>query len=250
MESLDSASGTYVYAVVRSDHAVEYGSVGLDGAEVVRIGDADMAALTSTIIRTKVRPERRHLAAHNAVLRRALSERAVLPMQFGLIAESAEGVREMLAKNRQILQEQLDHVDGKVEMGLRVRYDVPNVFEYFLNRNPELREARDAMGDFRQPRHADMIALGQLFDRLLSAERERHTEQVSSVLERHGIEVKQSPPRAESELMNLACLMARDRQAGFEDIVSEAATDFDNNYLFDISGPWAPHHFVELVLAT
>jgi hypothetical protein len=48
--------------------------------------------------------------------------------------------------------------------------------------------------------------------------------------------------------MNLACLIARDAQAEFEEIVFKTANNFDNNFSFDYSGPWAPHNFVEVNL--
>lgn len=85
----DSAGGVYVYAIVGGELALDYGSIGLDGSPVYKISAPGMAALASQLARSRVRPERRHLAAHNAVLRRALAsgEPAVLPLAFGLIAD-------------------------------------------------------------------------------------------------------------------------------------------------------------------
>ena len=48
--------------------------------------------------------------------------------------------------------------------------------------------------------------------------------------------------------MNLACLVERDQQLGFEQAVLEVARRFDNNFAFDINGPWPPHNFVEIAL--
>lgn len=251
----DSTGGTYVYAVVSGEQAVDYGSIGLDGSPVYRITDEAggaerLAALASQITRTRVRPERRNVAAHNAVLRRALDggEPAILPMAFGLIAEDDQSVRILLHKNRAALQEQIARVAGKVEMGLRVLWDVPNLFEYFVNQRPELLKARDAIGDIRQARHADMLTLGQMFERALNEEREHHFRSVEAVLTRNGLQVKQNPPRSEREVLNLACLVPRELQNDFDRIVDEAAASFDSHYTFDISGPWAPHNFITLSL--
>jgi hypothetical protein len=93
-----------------------------------------------------------------------------------------------------------------------------------------------------------MLALGQLFERHLNAEREQRYELVRSVLSRHGIEIKRSAARNEREVMNLACLISGPRQSEFEGIVGEAAASFDNHFTFDINGPWTPHNFVELNL--
>lgn len=251
----DSAGGTYVYAIVSGEQAVEYGNIGLDGSPVYRIaegagGSSGLSAIASQISRARVRPERRNVAAHNAVLRRALDggEPAVLPMAFGLIAEDDEAVRVLLHKNREALQEQIALVTGKVEMGLRVLWDVPNLFEYFVNRRPELLRARDAIGDIQKARHADMLTLGQMFERSLNEERAHHFRSVEEVLSRNGLQIKQNPPRSEREVLNLACLVPRELQNDFDRIVDEAAASFDNHYTFDISGPWAPHNFITLSL--
>ena len=248
----DSAGGVYVYAIVGGELALDYGSIGLDSSPVYKIGAPGMAALASQLARSRVRPERRNLAAHNAVLRRALAggEPAVLPLAFGLIADDDEAVRVLLQKNRPALEEQLAQVAGKVEMGLRVLWDVPNLFEYFVNHRPELLKARDAIGDIRQARHADLLTLGQLFEQALNEEREHHFSRVAAVFTRRGLQVKKNPPRGEREVLNLACLVPRELQDEFERIVDEAAASFDSHYTFDISGPWAPHNFVTLSLTT
>jgi hypothetical protein len=46
--------------------------------------------------------------------------------------------------------------------------------------------------------------------------------------------------------MNLACLVARDRQEDFAGAVFQAAQLFDNDFAFDYNGPWAPHNFVDV----
>lgn len=49
-------------------------------------------------------------------------------------------------------------------------------------------------------------------------------------------------------MANINCLVARNGQKEFEEAVFQAAALFDNNYDFDLNGPWAPHNFVELDL--
>lgn len=249
-----SQAGIYVYAVVsspgqsESSTSIDYGPIGLGGADVYRIDADGLSAIVSKTEQTRLRPERRNVAAHTAVLRKSLDEASVLPMAFGLVASSEQAVRDLIGRNRKALREQLERVAGKVEMGLRVIYDLPNVFEYYVNTHPALREARDAIGDVRHATHGEMLALGQLFERTLNEERETLYGRVRAVLERHGIGIKRNDPRNEREVMHLACLIPRELQGGFEGIVGEAAAAFDNHYTFDINGPWAPHNFVELNL--
>ena len=205
--------------------------------------------MVSDIAGNRIRPERKNLVAHHAVVKLLMEQTTVLPVAFGTIADSPKAVREILSENSAAFVEQLDRVRGKVEMGLRVNWDVTNIFEYFVNRHPELAELRDnVLGKRRGPTQEDKIELGRLFDRLLAQDRQRHTEAVTDVLAPHCADIKENLPREEREVMHLACLVERNARKGFEDGVFEAAKLFDNSFAFDFNGPWAPHHFFSVAL--
>ena len=206
-------------------------------------------ALVSDIADKRIRPERKNLVAHHAVVKRLMEQSTVLPMAFGTIADSPDAVREILKKNTETFIEQLDHVRGKVEMGLRVTWDVPNIFEYFVNKHRDLADLRDVvMGKHRGPSQDDKIELGRMFDRLLAEDRELHAEAVIAVLEDSCEDILENDPREEREVMHLACLVDRKDAKKFEDGVFKAANLFDNSFSFDFNGPWAPHHFVNIAL--
>jgi len=241
--------GRYLYAIVPASGADDYGPVGLQGGKVYTIGNGVLAAVVSDIENKKLRPERRNLAAHQEVLKQLTRGTDLLPMSFGIIAESSRSVERILTKNREDFLEQLERVAGKVEMGLRVAWDVPNIFELMVNTHPELREARDRLlGSNQNPSQEDRIEIGRMFDRILQQDRENHTDHVEEILGEHCTEIKQNKCRNEREVMNLACLMPRDKDQDFEKAVFEAARHFDDNYAFDYNGPWAPHNFVEMEL--
>jgi len=242
-------SGHYLYAITDAVELPAYGNIGINGAAVYLVSQGSVAAVVSDITEKRIRPERKNLAAHNIVVKRLMDETTVLPVAFGTIADSTKALLNILKENRRTFAEQLDRVRGKVEMGLRVNLDVPNIFEYMVNHHQELADLRDeVIGKQRGPSQTDKIEMGRLFDHLLTQDREQHTEAVMRVLGSHCADIKQNPPREEKEVMHLACLVDRDAQKDFEDGVFEAAKRFDNNFSFDFNGPWAPHHFVNVAL--
>ncbi|MBZ5513740.1 MAG: GvpL/GvpF family gas vesicle protein [Acidobacteriia bacterium] len=245
-----AASGrTYIYAITHDAGVSVYGDCGVDGLKVYSIPVGRVAAVVSNVPSGKVRPERSHLAAHQEVLRRLLADSTPLPMSFGILAGGPEAVRKMLARNQPALVEQLRRVAGRVEMGLRVTWDVPDIFEYFVNTHPELRLARDQLlGGHREATQEQKIEVGRLFERLLNEDREAHTGKVEEILAPHCAETERNKCRTEREVMNLACLVAREATPQFERSVFEAAQQFDNNFAFDYNGPWAPYSFVEVHL--
>lgn len=240
----------YLYAVIPGISDRSYGFFGINGSTVYSISRGRVAAVVSDLSNGKIRPERRHLAIHQQVLQRLLQETTPLPISFGIIAESPRAVQGILAKNQEAFLEQLERVAGKVEMGLRVTWDVPNIFEYFVNTHPELKAARDRfLGSHREATPEEKIEIGRFFDRILQEDRDAYAEQVETVLSPCCFEVKRNKCRDEREVMNLACLVGNQAQAEFEAGVFEAARLFNNSFAFDYSGPWAPHNFVEVNLA-
>ena len=242
--------GKCLYAIAALDEDRTYDDVvGIDGSPVYGVSNGHVAAVVSDCVHQKLRPERAHLIAHKEVLRRLMLDSTVLPMAFGTIADDLKAVRRLLSLNQKAFLGQLERVAGKVEMGLRVRWDVPNIFEYFIDFHPELRAARDRlMGNQREARQEDKIELGQLFDQLLKDDRESHSEKLEEAIAPCCAEIKRSPPRNVNEVANLNFLVDRNDQKRLEDAVFQAANLFDNNYAFDLNGPWAPHNFVEMDL--
>jgi hypothetical protein len=239
----------YLYAVISGSGDRIFAFPGIDEMPVYAISDGKVSAVVSDASNAKIRPERRHLAAHHEVLKRLMKDTTPLPMAFGIIANGTRAIRNILSRNREALLEQLNRVQGKVEMGLRVAWDVPNIFEYFVNTHPELRAARDRLfGPQRRPTQEDKIELGTMFDQILNEERENHTGKIEEVIAPHCYEIRRNKCRNEPEITNLACLVGRETQAQFEASIFEAARLFDNNFAFDYNGPWAPHNFVEIDL--
>ena len=247
----------YLYGIVGSNGngakkeptGPNLGPIGIDGSEVygVRVGPA--TAVISGVTDRRIRPQRRNLAAHQEVLKSLMKDRDVLPITFGTIAEDDGAVAALLSQHRDTISQQLERVAGKFEMGLRVTWDVDNIFEYFVNTHKELKRARDGLvGRGRESTQEERIELGRLFDSLLSEERSSLADKVEKVLSRCSSEIRRNNCRNEREVMNLACLIGRDQEKRFEAGVLEAAALFDDSYAFDYSGPWAPHNFVDVNL--
>ncbi len=240
-------TGRYLYAIVPGSDAKSFDSLGINGGRVYTISDGDIAAVVSDVINQKIRPERRHFAAHQGVLKRLLEETDLLPMSFGIISAGSKAVRGFLERNHDALLVELQRVSGKVEMGLKVSWDVSNIFEYMVSTHTELLEARDRLlSSQNKPSQEEKIEIGQLFEDLLTADRERHAGVVEDVIGPKCFEVKRNKCPDERSVMTLACLVGRSSLPDFESVVLQAAGLFDDNFVFDYNGPWAPHNFVEI----
>lgn len=240
-----AATGRYLYAIVDGDGPLDLGPVGLDGGRVYAVPGDGIAAVVSDVPDRKVRPERRKLAAHHAVLTRLAADRTVLPMAFGLIAADEAEVRDILARDREAFAGQLARVRGHVEMGVRLALTAEDVFAHFVRTEPELQALRDELfAGGADPGHEAKMELGRRFAEALAARRRRAADRVRAALAPAVAEVRENRPRSERELLNLAVLVPAGGVAAYEAAVAAAAAGFSDDYAFDLSGPWPPHNFV------
>lgn len=241
--------GKYLYGIIRAESDQDLGPIGLRGAKICTIGFRNIAALVSEHPVTKVKPFRDNLNLHHQVIREAIQHFTVIPMAFGHIVRSAKEILRVLEVNYPEIDRELNRLYNKVEMGLKILWDVDNIYEHFVNRDRELRDFRDRIfGRSRQPTQEEKINLGRLFESKLNKERERHAAKVVRVLDNYTVESKVIPPAHEKMVMNGAFLIERGKEALFEERVHLAAGLFDGNFTFDYSGPWAPHNFIALKL--
>ena len=243
--------GQYLYAIASEALPCTVDVTGLNQAPIYSVVHDGLVALVSDLSEPRLRPERRHLSAHQTVLSRLLQVTTPLPIRFGVVSANEKATRRMLKNYSSDLLDQLRRVDGCVEMGLRVRWSVPNIFEHFIAGNPILGQLRDDIRSGEQDGvvlHQSRIELGRTFENILEQEKERIDQHVTDVLSKAVAEIHRGKSRAENDILNLACLVERNRQDEFVARVIEAASGFDANFEFDYNGPWAPHNFVALDL--
>ncbi|MCX5867736.1 MAG: GvpL/GvpF family gas vesicle protein [Proteobacteria bacterium] len=241
--------GIYLYAIVDNKGWCTDRDIGIDGAQVYPISNGRVAAMVSKVSYERIRPERRHLSAHQQVLNWLMKVTTPLPVRFGIIADGPKAIQNILSHNQETILDQLGRVAHRAEMGLIVTWDVPNIFEYFIDTCSELRTARDRIFvNRREPTQEEKIEIGQMFDLLHNEYRAVYTEKVEEILSPYCFEIKTTKCRGDQEVMNLACLVDRDseKMSEFEKGIYKAAKLFDDNYSFSCKGPWVPHNFTDI----
>lgn len=244
-------AGRYVYAFVRDsavDAILEKNLTGINDCPLSSETQGGIAAIVSEIAPEKIRPRRQLLAAHQNIVTTISSGWDMLPVSFGLIADDTEDLQQILAANAEVLSTQLDRVGGQVEMNLVISWNTENVFQYFVEKQPQLLSARDAIAAGTASRD-DMIEIGRLFEQLLAAEREQHGATVLEIIAPVCKETELQDPRSEKELVRLNCLISREGEEQFTQAIHKAAEAYNEDYAFNFSGPWPPYSFVNLSLS-
>ena len=246
-----SNSGKYIYGFTKSDVKLNANLAGIDGKPIYTLSDNGIAAVVSDSPNGKIRPERKNLGAHHGIVKEIMRTSAILPVSFGVVADNDAGIKKILKLNHDSFESQLRKLEGKVEMGLKVVWDVENIFEFMVKTHRTLELFRDNI--FLKSTGAtqeEKLELGRMFETILNQDREKHIAVVQGVLRTYCCEMEINKPKDEKTVMQLACLVEKAKVEQFEKGVFEAAKMFDDSFAFDFNGPWAPHNFVDMRLKT
>lgn len=236
----------YVYAIGKASEAEMPSLLGVLDSPAYRLEADSLCAIVSDCSLSNVRAERKHIAAAQRVLGALNAKFDLLPMTFGTVTKSEDELLRFLDDNQEALLLQLQRVSGSVEMALRLSLDVLDPIAYLVERTPSLKAARDRTFRPRhRPSHDDKVRLGQFFDQAFTRYRKSLTGQVLTTIGDACSETIALPVRGEKQIANLAILVPRARLEALEAAINFAATQIDDDLVFNLSGPWPPHNFVQ-----
>lgn len=249
-----SRNGLFVYGFVKAteDKSLDATGVEFNGVAppVHVIAHEGVGAVVSDYpVSMKVMPTRKNLDCHNRIIRGLLEKGAIIPMSFGQVVRGAPAIVKFVKQNQKGIRNELARLDNKVEMSLRVRWDVENIFDYFVRQDHELSEARDRI--FLRPgtpSQQEKMELGRLFEEHLQEERTKHAEELAERFRTSTSSVKVNTPKGEKTVVDMVMLVDRTKVPQFEKEVYQVAEAYPNQFTFDFNGPWAPFSFVELQL--
>ena len=231
----------YLYAIVAGAEPLAEPLAGLADAPVTLLPYQQIAAAVSPVDLDRVKPEPEQLLRHEQLVEALMAQRSTLPVRFGTVLSSAEKVRETLAEHYAAYLADLQRLDGQVEIGLRVVWDVEAVRQsppdpqgfasspgsggpgarYMLTR------VQEAAAERLLKKRAQTLA-----DRCRQRLGPFASDMVTRVLATNGLPVSAAflVPRE-----GVAALLAEAAQ------MQRESTELE----FVCTGPWPPYHFVE-----
>ena len=243
-----STAGHYLYGF--TDRQFQNGAElrGLAGAPVQTVSYRDVAAIVSRHPVQRLVPSRSNLEPHHRIVRHVSSVATLVPAAFGHISETEEELLGVLRGNYDEIRQELQRLDRKCEMSLKLSWSVDNIFNFFVCRDRELRELRDRLFRHREPTVPEKLQIGGRFEALLKRDRDRLTKVLVDAFSSVARDVAYSAPRTEKTVSHVALLIERTAGGEFEAALRHAASLFDQNYTLEYSGPWPAYSFVRLRL--
>ena len=261
----DRGRGCYVYCVIAAGERPPLeGQAGVDGgAGIALLAHGDVTAVVSGVpldefgadaLRKNLEDMawlERTARAHQAVLDRVLDHTtAIVPMRLCTIFDDEQGVREMLAREREVLLASLERVRDHSEWSVKLLVDPAAVDAAVRARGaaaaPQPGEA-GAGHAYLARKRAERSLRERSRDLVESA-----AEGIHSRLGEEAVAATLLPPqrrelsgRSGEMVLNGAYLVHRSRVDAFRAAVEELRNAHGELGLeVDLSGPWAPYNFV------
>lgn len=245
-----AATGNYLYGFTEARMRPGPGLRGLADAPVRLIGFRDIAAVVSDHPMENLIPRRANLEPHHRIVRMISSTGPLVPAAFGHISQNEEELVGVLRENYDDIRDEIERLSNKAELGIRLSWNVPNIFDYFVCTHEDLRKLRNRVFSNADPPMQDKLQVGELFAALLERERERLGSMLLSRLLPAVSDSLSNPPRSEKTVCDYAVLIECARAGEFAEALRQAALLFDSSYTLNYSGPWPPYSFVRLQLHT
>ena len=240
----------YIYGIIQEPEPRRFSFLGVGDAEVYTINYRELAAVVSDTALEEIDPTRKDVRAHTVVQDELLKNCSLLPMGFGMIADSKDDVLKLLEKNYQGLTRELVRLAGKVEVELKVYWDQEAMIKELQGGSEELTRLKAKINGASSPIEAQrlLIEAGKLVERIALDWKARYADRVYTVLKRLSIDAKLNSPLGVKNVLNASFLIERARESDFQKEVFKLDSQYQGKVNFKYVGPLAPYNFVNVNL--
>ena len=238
----------YIYGItnVCSNEMLTSRSVGIEAGPVAFLGVGGLHVVASTIADREILPVRRNTIGHTKVLEELMARQiTVLPMQFGVVIETFEGIARVVAAREAQLAALLADLDGKMEVGITVRFNRDALFEEIAAERPTVgARARDLRSKDEVRTYHDRVALGQEVERLIRTKNEADRVEILARIAPFCLDHKELKVQDDLTVLRTACLIDAKTEPALYDAVESFSRKRDLRCDISYLAPVPPYNFV------
>src|SRR5690606_10042980 len=206
------------------------------------------AGVVSRAAPARCRPTRENLLAHELVNEAVMRRHAMVPMSFGTVFESERDVVALLEGAERPLRELLALLRGKIELGVKVRWDRPRVLAELEREEPMLRDLRDGSEGPGRPGARSRTRYGRALERALESRARELKGSAYQALRPLAVTGRTRRAVGDDLLLDVAFLVENAREEDFDRAVDALVARHRGELRFDYTGPWPPYSFVNVRL--
>lgn len=245
--------GSYLYGVTSRQPfsgGKPFKAKGIEGQPVRIITQGDLAAIVSNSSSEEYEVTLDNVRAHEDVVEKVLQRTDVLPVSFGTVASSDQVVQErLLGAEASAIHAQLQHIAGRVEMGVKALWEQPALFAQIAANDPAIQRLRDEIsGTTVEESYDARIELGELTDAAIQAQRAQDAEAILDYLGPLAVDTYTTDIVTDMMILNASFLVERNQAARFAQAVEALGQANRGRITLKSAGPLPPYNFVSVVV--
>lgn len=242
------ANGLYLYGIFPTPGPTHLALEGLDKQPVKAHQLDQFVFLYSEAQQERYLASRRNLLGHERVLEQAMEHgfHTLLPLQFGLIIDDWDLVREQLVTpHSEKLSILLHHLDGQREVGIKVFWETEQELAALMAENDNLRTERDRL-EGRTLSMDEVVRIGQAIEQAMDARKDAIIQTFQSTLDPLATRVVENDSMTDTMIYNAAYLIPWESETEFSAHVEALDHKFENRLRIRYNNFTAPFNFAQL----
>jgi len=240
--------GRYLYCILEGAEARNLGKVGIQGGEVRVLPYESVGAVVSPISFSEIASNLENILVHQKVVELARGIGTTLPVRFGIIFKTEDGVMKLLAKSYDSYRTKLLKLKDRDEFGVKVILNdsgLKRIRESVVAHSEEIVATRKKLPKSgRGTSYLLRLKLEEAIKNQLYKKIEDLSQQIYTRLGAPADERTVLKSDHEQIILNAAYLINRSEVERFQKEVEAVRRDFGGEGLVvHTSGPWAPYSF-------
>lgn len=240
----------YIYGIIEEPQPVIFDFSGIDSSQVYTINHQKLAAVVSDTELQEIDPTRKNVQAHTVVQDMLLKNYTLLPMGFGVVAESEGEVKELIEKNHHDIITELKRFPDKIEVGLKVFWDRSAMIKELERENGELTRLKTRINTAPSPveRQNLLIRAGKLVEKVATEWKTRYAREIYATLQGLSVDAQSNNPVGVENILNASFLIDRSKDGEFRQEIRRLDSKYQGKVNLKYVGPLPPYSFVNLKL--
>jgi len=190
------------------------------------------------------------IAAHDQVNVDLMKKHNVIPMRFGMVAESTEEIRNILAKAYIQFKTALERIGGKAEFVVQVFWNEKNMLEKIVQENTEIQELKkETESKGKILGFSSKMKLGKRIFEAIEARRKEYTKDILGSLATYFPNFSAGKLLDKEMLMNHSFLIDAAEESALASRLDQLAEKYKDELKFKYIGPMAPYSFAVINLS-
>jgi hypothetical protein len=227
------------------------GMKGVMNEKLFTVASDQIIAVVSHTTSAGLIPDRPNAIKYAGVIEILAQQFTLCPMRFGSVMETTDAIGKMLERNKEEIQKNLQHVENKVEYGLKIFCNSEKLCAELKSKPEAVIQLNEKPGsEFKNSIYKEYVnkkLKEHRLEELLLAYVDSVVAQITLKIDRLNAEIKFRKIVKETTIIDAVFLLRKEQEKNLIGIIDDFKNQFPS-LNFVLTGPWPPYNFVEITI--